>query len=172
MVEKNWGKRNFGRDSLKSMNRGIGGKRDCTPGAELPVCRRAPRAGAAGLPSELPAARRRSFSGGVLLELNCRQSFAAAPAGVLRELKSPAGVARRQSGSSAPGVQSRREKEIVLPEAGAELPPSSPRRSCSSAGPQNRSYALIGGELGSGSFSTTSTQQSTIALPTRYLYEE
>ena len=32
----------------------------------------------------------------------------------------------------------------------AGLGPSSPRRTCSSAGPQNLSYALIGGEWGSG----------------------
>ena len=61
---------------------------------------------------------------GVLRELNCRRSFPAAPAGVLRKLKSPVGVARRQSG---------RERDCGPRD---ELPPSSPRRSCSPAGPQ------------------------------------
>ncbi|CAL8352176.1 unnamed protein product [Boreogadus saida] len=63
-----------------------GGEIDCTPGAELPDCRRAPSAGAAGLPSK-PFRRKSGSSGSVLWELNCRRSFLAAPVGVLRELK-------------------------------------------------------------------------------------
>ena len=111
-----------------------GGERDCTPGAELPDCHRATPAG------------------GVLRELNCRRSFPAAPAGVLREQKSLAWVALRQSGSSAPGVQSLSPRCLLLQTAshclsgssggaadrgcrdctpGAEPLPSSPRRSCS-----------------------------------------
>jgi hypothetical protein len=51
---------------------------------------------------------------GVLRELNCRRSFPAAPAGVLRKLKSPVGVARRQSGSATPGVQSLSAPYLLL----------------------------------------------------------
>jgi hypothetical protein len=129
MVEKNWGKRNFGLDSLKSMNRDMEEK-------------------------------------GILLrELRCRTASAA-----VRLHSSPAGVARRQSGSSAQGIQSLSPPFLFLRSAteapaggarrqsgrvrdctpGAELPLSSPRQSCSSAGPQDPSYALIGGEWGSG----------------------
>uniref|UniRef100_A0A8C4ZZK0 poly(ADP-ribose) glycohydrolase n=1 Tax=Gadus morhua TaxID=8049 RepID=A0A8C4ZZK0_GADMO len=56
-------------------------------------------------------------------------------------------------GGGSPEVQ---ERDCT---PGAELPPSSPRRSCSSAGPQNPSYALIGGEWGSGSLHCWSARQ-------------
>jgi hypothetical protein len=88
-------------------------------------------------------------SGCVLRELNCRRIFPAAPAAVLQERKSLAGLARRHSGNSALGVQSLSPPWLPLRTAtearrqsgrerdcipGAERPPSSPRRSCSSAG--------------------------------------
>ncbi|CAL8261196.1 unnamed protein product, partial [Gadus morhua 'NCC'] len=92
-----------------------GGERDCTPGAELPVCHRAIPA---GLPPKLRP--QSDSSDGVLPELNCRRNF---PAGrLLRRVYSGSSTAssprwscrtvaetyplrtcqlRRQSGSSS-----------------------------------------------------------------------
>ena len=162
---------NFWRDSLNSMNRDMEKKgivlRElrCRTAAELPA-------------PELPDCRR-SFSGspaalavycGVLRALNYRQSFPASPAGVLRELNSLSGV---DGGSPAAQLQEYNPFLLLVPSSGlpaklrqsssyggaagsemdctpgAELPPSSPHWSCSSAGPQNLSHALIGGEWGS-----------------------
>ena len=115
-------------------------------------CRTSPAAIKAARPP--PKLRRQSSSSGsVVRELNCRRSFQAAQAGVLWELKSLAGVALRQSGSPAaqlreyipflsmsPPLDCRQSFSGSPAERdctpGAELPPSSPCRSCSSAGPK------------------------------------
>ena len=161
------GERNFGLDSLKSMNRDMEEKGivlrelSCRTAAELS-------------PPDLPDCRktRRSFSGSLASGVHRRSCRTAAealaavrsgelggsPAAQLREYNpfllhvSSSGLPlklRRQSAALAGGArrQSGRERDCT---PGAELPPSSPRRSCSSAGPQNLSYALIGGEWGSG----------------------
>ncbi|CAL8358382.1 unnamed protein product [Boreogadus saida] len=108
--------RYFGLDSLKSMNRDMEEKEI---GLRELSCRTAASAAVEAV-RPLPKLRRQcGSSGGVLRELNCRRSFLAA---------------RRQSG---------RERDCTPGAAG--LPLSSPGRSCSSAGPQNLSYALIGG---------------------------
>ena len=139
------------------------------PSPEQPDCRqrRSSWTAAEALASVRPPSKPSGSgsSGGVLRELNCHRCFPGAPAGVLRELKSLPVVAWRQSGSSAPGVQSLSPPCLLAAPAerarrqsgrerdctpGAELPPSSPCRSCLSTGPQNLSNALIGGEWGSG----------------------
>ena len=162
------GERNFGLDFLKSMNRDMEEKGivfwelSCRTAAELPApelpdCRQAPPRRTSQLRRQFSS---RSTPAGAAGKL--RRQFSSRS--TLPEL--PDGfdgvVARRQSGSTAPGVQSlsppclllRTATRLLSPKQssrerdcthGAELPPNSPRRNCSYAGPQNLSYALIGG---------------------------
>ena len=126
MVEKNWGKRNFGLDSLKSMNRDMEEKgillRELScrtaselPTPELPYCRRAPPAGPASFggssapgvhPPEQPESFGRSSAPGVHRQ-SCRTAAAASAAD--RWLRRRPDCHRSYGGIPA-------EKGIVLPE--------------------------------------------------------
>ena len=100
-----------------------GRERDCTPGAELPDCRRGYGGSLAAVEAvrPLPKLRRQSGSfGGVLRELNCGRSFPAAPAGCtpgaalhcsrswqVRQAKVSAAVRQLRSRSTIPFSMSR-----------------------------------------------------------------
>ncbi|CAL8387964.1 unnamed protein product [Boreogadus saida] len=106
------------------------------------TCRRAPRAGPAELPPR-PTPHR-------TCQLRRQFSSRSTPAGAAGKLR-----LQFSSRSTPPELPDcRRSFGIVLPELSRRAAAESPRRSCSSAGPQNLSYALIG-EVGVDSLKET-----------------